>query len=342
MSIYYSTFITGLQDVIQQYLKEYNIITILDGAVIYETNKTLEEINKHRFFQNTFLVLEYFKYNKNNININDIFETTNINNCQSLILEYLNTHKKIKTFKIFSSLENQFISVNRKLLGHFENKIEAITKLKVELNRKKPDLELWFLIRSEKIALFLLRLTNKKQDTQKGELKQELSNILCLLSNMKETDIILDPFCGSGSIMLERSRIQNFRGIFACDNNIDNISSLKNKIKKINNKKLNKSFFVKYLDFFNNTFDNEFFTTIITDPPWGIYTQIDNIEDFYYKMLLEMIRILKHKGIIIILSANKEIMNNCINKLNTKIHLLDTYNTLVSGKKAGIFKIEKI
>ena len=188
----------------------------------------------------------------------------------------------------------------------------------------------------------MLIITKNKKKLNKGELRPELSNILCLLSEPSENDIFLDPFCGSGAIALERSRIANFKGIFACDNNQEIIKGLKQEIKKINNKKLNKSFFVKNLNFFNNNFDNEYFTKIVSDPPWGFFEKIDNINNFYTKVLNEMYRILAKNGIIILLSANKNEINSILQSMRSKLKLIKNYDILVSGKKAGIYIIKKV
>lgn len=310
----------------------------MDGGILFETDKPIDEIQKIRFFNNTFLVINRFQNINKNIKIEEIIERTNLDNHE--FLKYID--KRSKTFRIFSSIENSLISVDKKILGSFENNLEKITKLRIELSKIASDVEFWFLLRSEGEAFFMLRITKNKKKTIKGELRPELANVLCLMSNPTNNDVVLDPFCGSGSIALERSRIAGYRGIFACDIDENCTIFLKKEIKKINNKKLNKSFFIKKLDFFKNSFDDGYFTNIITDPPWGFYEKIKNIEEFYKNILLEFYRVLKINGRVVLLTANKEITDSILDKMSAKFKILNIYDILVSGKKARILVIEKI
>ena len=341
MYTYYSSFISGTQDIIEKNLNDCVIQKIMDGGILYKTNKTPEEIGKIRFFNNTFMIIQVFENIDIETPIEEMINLTNLNKNKNF-LNYIKINKKAKTFHIFLSVKNQLVSVNKKILGNFENKLEKLTGLKAEFRKKVADFEFWFLYRSENIGFFMLRITKNKKKLEKGELHLELTNILSLLSELKENDVVLDPFCGSGAIPFERSRIGNYKGIFACDINEDLVKKLKEKIKSIGNKKLNKSFFVKKVDFLNNNFDDNFFTTIITDPPWGLFEKIDNLELFYTKMFEEMYRILVKQGIIVILSANKDLIIEILSNMKAKLQFVENYDILVSGKKAGIYKIRKI
>lgn len=310
----------------------------MDGGILYKTNAEIEELNKIRFFNNSFLVLSIFENLKSENPIENMIEK--LLQLENFKLGY--KKKNAKTFRIFSSVENSLISVDKKLLGKLESQIIKETKLRVEFDKRPANVEFWLLYRTEKIGFFMMRITENKKKLEKGELRPELANIMCLLSEPNESDIILDPFCGSGAILLERSRTANFKGIFACDKNSELIQNLKNYIKKLNNKKLNKSFFIKNLDFFSNNFENDFFTSIITDPPWGFYEELENSKDFYNKMFVEMSRILKDRGIIVLLTANKDIISELFKAQFSNLKLVENYDILVSGKKAGLYKFVKI
>ncbi len=56
-------------------------------------------------------------------------------------------------------------------------------------------------------------------------------------------------------------------------------------------------------------------------------------------MLNEFMRALRPNGIIIILTAQKEVLEDIIGK-DTKFSAEAKYDTLVSGKKASIYKIK--
>ena len=125
-----------------------------------------------------------------------------------------------KTFRIITSDENEFVSVDKKLLAKIESKIIRLKGIKLEVDLHRPQIEFWFLRRSENIGFFMLRLTkniiNKKLPA--GELRPELAYILCYLSEPDKSDIFLDPFAGYGSIPIERVKNFSYNLVFASDN----------------------------------------------------------------------------------------------------------------------------
>lgn len=341
MYLYYSSFISGIQDIIKNNLEGCHIKKLMDGGVLYGTDKTPEEIEKIRFFNNSFMVIQTFENIGDEMPIENMINTVNLEENRQF-LNYIKSKKRAKTFRIFSSIENSLVAIDKKPLGRLENRLEKLTKLRVEFNKKAADIEFWFLRRSEKIGFFMLRVTKNKKKLEKGELRPELTNILCLLSKPKDDDVFLDPFCGSGAIPLERSRICGYKGIFACDKNEEIVKKFKDEIKSIGSKKLNRSFFTKKVDFLSNSFDDGYFTTIVTDPPWGFFEKIDNIGKFYNDIISEMYRIIKPNGIIVLLTANRDEVIKSLENFRTKLKLLERFDILVSGKKSSIFKITKI
>jgi len=59
-------------------------------------------------------------------------------------------------------------------------------------------------------------------------------------------------------------------------------------------------------------------------------------------MLKQFHRVLRSNGIMVILTAQKELIENLLGKFEGKLHLEVKYGTLVSGKKAGVYKIRKV
>jgi len=69
MPQYFSTFITGFQEVVrnalQRQLKDAEIKLLLDGLVVYNTNAPYQNIRGIRFFNNNYYMLRYFDRLKN-------------------------------------------------------------------------------------------------------------------------------------------------------------------------------------------------------------------------------------------------------------------------------------
>jgi ubiquinone/menaquinone biosynthesis C-methylase UbiE len=67
-----------------------------------------------------------------------------------------------------------------------------------------------------------------------------------------------------------------------------------------------------------------------------------NLERFYEDMLKEFSRILKKDGILVILTAQKELLEIILSKFPDQFLLIKRLDTLVSGQKAGAFKIKRV
>lgn len=342
MKFYLSTFISGFQKPIKRLLtkniRDVKIKTILDGAIVYSTDSSIDKVKQLKFFNNTFFIIKQFS----NLNPKNSFEymMKSISKSTDLgksIKPFLGNQSK--TFKIMASDENQFVSSNKNLLATIENKISHETKNKLKFNLRNPEIEFWFLKRREKIGFFLLRLTkNKLSKLEKGELRPELAYILCSLSEPKKDDIFLDPFSGHGSIPIARAKYFASNMIFASDK----IQGYKRYLnKKIDSRAIREKIIPKVLDATKlDFFQDNYVDKIVTDPPWGEFEEIENISEFYKKILIEFKRILKKKGILVLMTSKKQEFETELKKIPS-LNLKEKYDILVSGKKVGVYKIIK-
>ncbi len=89
--------------------------------------------------------------------------------------------------------------------------------------------------------------------------------------------------------------------------------------------------------------NNESIDKIVTDPPWGHFLGKNlNLVDFYTQMLNSFYRVLRHSGLVVILIGERELFENLLSGLSHKLLLTQKYYTLVSGRKAGVYKLKKI
>lgn len=328
-NIYYSTFISGLSEVVEKSLKEFikdvTIISIFDGLVVYKTASTAPEITALSFFNNSFFLLTY-----SNDNLDTLIGTT-------LHPAFSATPPKgifylKNTFRIIISKENELQHIEPSRLRKLEDNFSK--KLRLNIDRANPDIEIWFLERSEGYSFCGIRLTKKPSTDKylkKGELRPELAWLLCYLSEPKKNDIFLDPFAGYGSIAFARTTFP-YSKIIAADNDQEKVHFLSGKKKKVEIQNWD----VTKLPLKNNSIDK-----VVTDPPWGVFEK-ENVEELYEKFLIEFARVLKPKGIVVILTAQKELMGKLIKSNNDLFSLKEKYDVLVSGKKAGVYKFQKI
>ena len=339
MSIYASSYISGLNKPVEAWLKEIygnkvNIIENFDGLIVYETNQPFISAP---FFNNSFLCLTT-PDNTREYNLVDALPCF----IRTLNIDYIELNKhissKFKTFKILAFNKNQPAKINYKDLSVLESQIAKHTKLK--LSKDKHDAEFHIINRSEGVCLLLYKLTYNRTTEkilQKGSLRPELAFALAKLANIKPTDIVIDMFCGSGSIAKAIVKHFKYNMCFASDINEEKIKLLKQEFK--NNKK---NLFIKQRDASNlSYFQNEFIDKIITDPPWNIFENNGkSFVDNYVNYLKEMERILKTNGTATILMGNIhefEKALDCIPSLKLK----DKFNILVNGKKANIYVLNK-
>jgi len=341
MTLYYSTFITGTQEIVKKVLKEklkdVKIDLLLDGLVVYKTDKPLNQIKSLRFINNSYFLLKMFK-EKGDCEPQELIKSA-ISGPEIISNVPKSALKGVKSFRVIASRENQLISVDKQILQKVEGLLEK--KLKLEVNRTLPDVEVWFLTRKEGYGFIGLRMTktpNYEKTLQKGELRPELANIMCILAEFKPSDVVLDPFAGYGAIPLECGRSFRVGQIFAGEKDKEVFKVLQEKTRDSKPKMV-----VGRWDALNlSSLTNNSVDKIVTDPPWGFYgSQEQDLKTFYKDMLGEFIRVVKPKGTIVIVTAQKEMFEDLIKEFSS-LNLEDKYDVLVSGKKAAIYKIKRL
>lgn len=340
MVTYFSTFISGLGEIVtealKKYLQDYEVKLLLDGLVVYRSNSTPKTIKELRFFNNSFALLEIVKDRDSEKAMQRLVnKVLRINIVHQVIKPLLPANKRM-SFRLMFSKENQPTSIGLKMLRDLEKKFVSNDLF---VNRTNPGVEFLFLTRKDGYGFLGLRLTRHrdyKKMLHAGELRPELSNLMCFLSDPKPGDIFLDPFAGYGAIPIERATAFPYKQIYAGDNDSNLVAELKRKAAKFG-----KRFIIDSLDATNlKNFKSNSIDKIVTDPPWGVYSNGENFDKLYLEFLIDLVRVLKKDGILVILTANTILMNMCLPKI-TNLSLQKRYDVLVSGKKAAIYKIRK-
>lgn len=337
MSRYFSTFAPGLKEVVETALKKrleaVDIDLLLDGLVVYKSCELVDKIKALRFFNNSFFLLFFFEDAKNK-SIPSMIKTV-LNNPGKIPTLPKGILKGARTFRIITSRENQLISVDKGLLARAEELFSR--KLNLRVNRSKPDIELWFLLRSEGYGFLGLRLTrtpNYGKTLQKGELRPELAHLMCLVADLKGNEIILDPFAGYGAIPVECAKSFKVNKVMAGEKDKLVFGKLKEKTRNLKPKIILGRWNALNL----SALADKNIDRIVTDPPWGIYSHQSDIAEFYQAMFVEFIRVLKDDGLMVILMGQKEMFEEVLSQFK-QLKLLKQYDILVSGKKAAIYKI---
>lgn len=339
--IYASSYISGFKKTVEKILKtqvlDAVIVEHLDGLIIFKTELEFSKL-KLGCFNNIYQVLAMSKTDskisyetalKKFVNHGKINAAGIANNVKLL---------PSKSFKILPFDSNSPISINFDVIKKIEQQIQHELGIKVEF--KKHDFDIVLSRRREGIFLLLFKLTYNRlteKDLPKGALRPELCNILSAVADIKPNDIILDSFCGHGSIPKEIVKHFKYNMLFAGDIDANLIEKLKTEFKK--NKK---NLFIKQRDALHlDYFENGFFDKIITDPPWNLYNSKDeDFSGFYKSMLKEFHRILKSGGTCVILMGNIVDFEKALD--SNEFKTVEKYHILVNGKKANVYKLIKI
>lgn len=246
--------------------------------------------------------------------------------------------KKYKSFRLVTSCRGQLVSVSKKAKTAVEQKLQKESGLRPD--RSLPDSEFWAVVRNDGNAYLLKRLTRHRAYDKllaPGELHPELAYMLCWLSNPKPSDVVLDPFCGHGAIPSERARRFPFSQLYAFDLDGDMVAAARQKLPS------RQDLLIKRQDALSLSaiLPPESVDAVITDPPWGLYRDTGmELSQFYRKALREISAVLKPEGRLVLLTAAKDVLISVLDKLPS-LTLLHRYDILVSGKKAGIFLMER-
>lgn len=322
MNNYFATFISGFSDVIVERLKLFDpdiqIIKLLDGLVVFKTVKSIEVVKNLRFFSNIYQLVD-MSTGQNNVAKYISYLTSNC----SITKDSIFIPKKNKFFRITVSSMGILIGVDKQLTQLLEDKIAKAFSIKVD--RALPDSEFWIFEREGGVYLFGHRVTyhqDYKDSLQKGELRPDLSNLLCYLSEPNREDVFMDPFSGSESIIKARIKIIGYKKIISGD------------IKFVKDKRL---------DALNlSSIGESTVSKIVTDPPWGINVGKNlDLNSFYKRMLVEFYRVLIQGGILVILIGDKKLFDKVLVDFDDKYGLSKYYDILVNGKKARVYKLIK-
>jgi tRNA G10 N-methylase Trm11 len=346
---YYATFASGFQNIVkgivEKNIQDAAVVLSLDGAIVFETSipfDAAQDAERLRCFNNIFLALHILKQKeKDGAASGSVIEahmSIAEKNRKIRLADFQRT-KHVKTFRIVTSHANRLISVNEELKRKMEHAILMETGLIP--NRSRPDVEFWFLYRNEGFSFFMRRLSKHASfdaALRKGELPSQLAYMLCWLSDPRKSDVVLDPFCGYGSILRQRMHFP-FEKFYAFD-----IKAEAARISKINvTGQFLKKCEVRTVDFFAifRCLKEESVDAIITDPPWGLYEALPMpAAQFYGAMMRICCGLLKPDGVFVLLTTRHDEVAASIACVKEFI-VVEHSDVLVSGRKARVYKIKK-
>ena len=311
MQQYFATFPAGCYAIIIKQLKNFPIseLEILEhdeSSVTFRTSLSVEKLIEVRYFTNV-----YVTYTSTTP-----FPKELLKGRYFRLMGLVNGAPKQLTSEVRQTIERQIMK-DLKLTAH------------THLSRN----DFYSITRASGIAILALRLPRakfKREVLQSGELRPELAHILCLAAGLKAKHLFVDMFAGYGAIPLEAVRGFGCRNVIASD---QTVLSSRHEHPAVTWYTAD----ARKLSFITDaTVDR-----VVTDPPWGKYeAQLDGVATLYQGVFKEIARILKRDGVAVIVSAYEDVPAYLAKE--TSLHKINQWNILVSGKKATVYKLQKV
>jgi 16S rRNA G966 N2-methylase RsmD len=336
-------FVSGLEEPVVQALRDsvggVEVRETQPGMVLWASPAPPGKIKGLRFFRNTFLLLRRREVAAETPPTAVLLALAE----DGELLEALRRYGAALrgTFRLMVQHEARLVAVEPAALAAMEQVVAAATGLRP--SRAQADHELWLHLRTGGAALFALRVTRHRdyeKVLERGELRPELADVLCRLSEPGAGELFLDPFAGAGAIALERAAGFPRGLVLANDLDAARVESLQQKVARVG---LKKRVVVRRVDALAmDRYESGCIDKIVTDPPWGQYTALDREPgEFYRQMFAECQRVLKPGGILVVLMARDEVFEALSGDL-AGLEQRARYSILMSGRKAVVYKWVKV
>ncbi|MFP4045882.1 MAG: methyltransferase domain-containing protein [Candidatus Aenigmatarchaeota archaeon] len=218
-----------------------------------------------------------------------------------------------------------------------------------DVDLQDPDTVLYFFIGNEKIYAgrllhkfdpkpFQQRRNEVRPFSRPVSLPQRESRCWINLSKISEGGKLLDPFCGTGGVLIESSLLDldtygsdaDIEMVEGCRINLDYFN-LEAELKRCTVQSLSRSWEKK-------------FDAIVTDPPYGIASKVggERIEELYRVSLREFEKVLK-KGKRCVIGAPKRLdFEYIVGESKTSFRIVEKFEEQVHGSLTReIFVLEK-
>lgn len=175
-----------------------------------------------------------------------------------------------------------------------------------------------------------------KVETSVGSLKPSIAHCMCRFAGLKTGDKILDPFCGSGTILCEAISFHPSEVIGGDIN--ENI--LRATQKNLANLEHHSYISIQKWDAQSLPFENNCFDSVITNITLGKHAQVPVQDSIYVNGIKEMNRVLKKHGTIVLLVDNETRIQEIIASQRS-LKMVNSIEISLRGELAYMLKMQK-
>jgi 23S rRNA G2445 N2-methylase RlmL len=247
-------------------------------------------------------------------------------------------------FKIASGT-NDFVL--KELKEKFDGRYDVINNYKnvVEIISEVPNIDdfrvlksVLHVVKNGGLTRNLFRREWKRESVPAG-INPALAYILCQIAEISEDDVILDPFCGAGTIGISAGLYFNPKKILCSDvsGQAIDMATVNLNASKLDTKKI--TFFRSNIS--QLTIAKDTITKVITNMPFGI--RVGNHEQnlkLYRSFADQMKGVVKKDGLLVLYTSEKELLNTVLDKKSFKF--IKEFQIEQGGLFPSIFVIKKI
>ena len=209
------------------------------------------------------------------------------------------------------------------------------------LEEEDAEVELWATMIDSEFFLAVrlsddrMRHREYKAAHRPASLRASSAAALAWLSEPRDDDVVLDPFCGAGTVLIERAHLGKYAMLLGSDRDQGALAAA-----RINVGARYKPIRLENWDAGALPIDDASVSKIVTNLPWGIrYGSHGENRKLYPEWFREFARVLKSGGIMVILTAEWRLMRDL--QRSRKIAPSKIIRVSILGTPASVYVIKK-
>ena len=227
-----------------------------------------------------------------------------------------------------------------------QHAVERALQTRLPQLRRVPDAadaEFWLTIIGD-TALVGLRLSTARMrrgghplETIPASLKPTVARAMVRLSHPQESDVVLDPFCGAGTLLIERGRAAGYTALRGGDRDPAALAKA-----RANARASGVPLDLQPWDAQSLPLPDASVDVVLTNPPFDKKVKIhgDDPDTFYRRCVSEMRRVLRPGGRLVLVTGQEEAFTHAARDLPIPLVVRKRLPVLIRGERATIFVAE--
>ena len=213
-------------------------------------------------------------------------------------------------FKVVTRLVGEHEFLRTELKRAIETAIPSRGDHTWRLDEAAADVEFWVTMIDDEWML-AVRLSNDRMRHREyktahlpGSLRPSVAAALGWLSGPREDDVVLDPMCGAGTVLIERAHLGRYAMLLGGDSERTMLDAARENIGP-----RYKPIELRLWDAVALPLPDSSVTKIVTNLPWGVkHGSHAANRRLYPRLLAEFARVLKKGGVMVLLTAETRLM----------------------------------